>query len=681
MAKKSFRYQHIYSVVDGKAPSATTLLEGEIAVNAFADNEKLFIKNSSGDVVDFPRSYSIKDIDEDMEIIAAALNELNDRKADWVSAVTSGAVIQTESASTMEFYNRSGDTLFTMPFPEGGDVDMDFDSGSTKALANSAITVTLEEMQKVTSAALNDLNMRKLDISAHTLFDEQLFVANGEFVESSTTAVFKNLSGDTLFEIPAGGGGGRPINEGDDIRVISGETADTIYVSADTVIDSASTRVVQSKAIAEALDTKLDKVNFLNKIYPKGSIYITESNTNPSTFIGGTWELIGGEDADKNYYPAFAINTDAAGTTIDESLPNIKATLSSEEAINPDGGMLIANGKYTDGAARALNIRTSARYGQTSYPITAGEVELGSGQWAAGYNFDANRSSSTYQDGAQVNVNAIKLFFWKRTDDAPIAMMLETVTLEKVKDVLWTGNTASGTITLSSSMNNYDAIEFTYNMFVDSTTYNQTFEAMPDKIANNYIVPITWNGTNRRMIITNVSADKSSFTVDVGEQTTLTQVRGIKDAYVSRTDITTEINSGSTDDKAASAKAVYDYHNVKKLNPSITWNFPNLQTDNGTEFWEETIGTHHRIYGAVRFKWSGGSQSSQQTLLVGTLSGITLPKKIEGGTGFIFQNDTAFRGGMSTINTSGQVFSYTVENWTSFSTWSMVLELSWDWDE
>jgi len=325
MSKKIFRYQHIYSTVNDKAPSATTILEGEIAVNAFPDNEKLFIKNASGDVVDFPRSYSIKDIDEDMEVIAAALNDLNDRKldasaytdadvsklvssgsvvesesastmefynlsgdtlfklelpidnkldsgstnpvqnsaitkviidnekvmaaalndlndrkADWISAVTNGAVVETESASTMEFYNISGDTLFTMPFPEGADVDKDFDSGSTKALANSAITVTIQEIEKVTSAALNDLNQRKLDASAYTMgVNEELFVVNGD-VSATTDSVkleFGNISGETVFDID---------------------------IETDDVVDetkSESVNPVQTKAVYEAMDgLKMKKV-------------------------------------------------------------------------------------------------------------------------------------------------------------------------------------------------------------------------------------------------------------------------------------------------------------------------------------------------------------------------------------------------------------------------------------
>ena len=57
MAK--FRYQHIKSSVEGKAPTAEQIKVAEIGVNDFAGDEKLFIKNSAGEVVDFPRGYSL----------------------------------------------------------------------------------------------------------------------------------------------------------------------------------------------------------------------------------------------------------------------------------------------------------------------------------------------------------------------------------------------------------------------------------------------------------------------------------------------------------------------------------------------------------------------------------------------------------------------------------------------
>ena len=320
---------------------------------------------------------------------------------------------------------------------------------------------------------------------------------------------------------------------------------DGIKLLPDSAISSSSTNVVENKVIKEELDKKLDKINFLNQIYPKGSIYITETNTNPSTFIGGTWELIGGEDADKNYYPAFAISTDTAGTTIDESLPNIKA--------DADASYWYIGSTSAKGAFSTYATGT-AHWGDSSgnYPYGL-KFDASKGQTNADGTTYVPQTASTYQNGAQVNVNAIKLFFWRRTDDAPIAMMLKPVTLERTKDVLWSGNTGNGTISLSGSMADYDAIEFTFN--ATGFTVVQTVEI--DKVVQQLIIPISWDANvNRYGFLTNIT--NTSFYLNVGTQTALRQVRGIKYGYVSRTDITAEINSESTNDKAAGAKAVYD---------------------------------------------------------------------------------------------------------------------------
>ena len=52
-----FRYKHIQSTVENREPSS--LLDGEIAVNRFAGKEKLFIKNSNGNVVSFSSDSAI----------------------------------------------------------------------------------------------------------------------------------------------------------------------------------------------------------------------------------------------------------------------------------------------------------------------------------------------------------------------------------------------------------------------------------------------------------------------------------------------------------------------------------------------------------------------------------------------------------------------------------------------
>lgn len=314
-------------------------------------------------------------------------------------------------------------------------VDETFDSGSTNALANSAITQGFYEVEEVVAAALTDLSERKIDAIEYDPDNYSLRLISHPGGEES--------SGETVGEVVLGKSG-KPVSAGTDIFVESTDDYDKIFVSGDTVIDSASTRVVQSKTIYEELDKKLDKVNFINNLYPKGSVYITYEYKNPSTFIGGEWELIGGEDADKNYYPAFAIDTDTAGTTINESLPNITGSVALQSAFNST---------FAPGGAFSQDGTLYEEVVDGSGPRKRGTV------W-----FNANKSSSIYQDGAHVNVNAIKLFHWRRTDDGTIVEQITPLDVD-VTDVLWEGTSATGasTITLSNNFEDYKQLKLTFN--------------------------------------------------------------------------------------------------------------------------------------------------------------------------------------------------------------------------
>lgn len=76
------------SNVSGKTPTADQLQWGEVAVNYAAGSERLFVKNSSGDVISFLPDHVII---ENEEVTAIALNDLDGRIKD-LSAVTSTKV-------------------------------------------------------------------------------------------------------------------------------------------------------------------------------------------------------------------------------------------------------------------------------------------------------------------------------------------------------------------------------------------------------------------------------------------------------------------------------------------------------------------------------------------------------------------------------------------------------------
>lgn len=56
--------------------------------------------------------------------------------------------------------------------------------------------------------------------------------------------------------------------------------------STDTPIDSTNLNLLQTN-----VETEINSI--ASKLFPVGSIYTSVNNTNPSSFLGGTWELFG----------------------------------------------------------------------------------------------------------------------------------------------------------------------------------------------------------------------------------------------------------------------------------------------------------------------------------------------------------------------------------------------------
>ena len=132
-------------------------------------------------------------------------------------------------------------------------------------------------------------------------------------------------------------------------------------------------------------------VSLLDVIYPIGSIYITTNSSCPlSTLIAGsTWVLVGQDRVLQG-----AGTRGVVGTTLNESLPNIK-------------GGIASNGNYA-------GLRSGKPYG--AFTQTSGTGGLAGENYAnaRGFDFDASRSSSTYQDNAPVQPDAYLVNIYRR---------------------------------------------------------------------------------------------------------------------------------------------------------------------------------------------------------------------------------------------------------------------------
>lgn len=93
MASKNFRYEHIYSAVKDKTPSASTLYTGEIAVNGNADEPQLFIKDTSGEVRSFYSDYVVNCTQAEYDAMVSA-GTVNPRKCYNITDAIDQTIIQ-----------------------------------------------------------------------------------------------------------------------------------------------------------------------------------------------------------------------------------------------------------------------------------------------------------------------------------------------------------------------------------------------------------------------------------------------------------------------------------------------------------------------------------------------------------------------------------------------------------
>ena len=133
-------------------------------------------------------------------------------------------------------------------------------------------------------------------------------------------------------------------------------------------------------------------------IYPVGSIYLSVSNTDPSTYFGGTWQKIG-----TGRVLMGASSDNQLGTTVDSGLPNITGRVIPRWADSTGQGIIIS-----DSGQGALYTSWSGVQNWFT-----NQNELG-GTRADTINFDASRVNSIYGRSSIVQPPAYYCYMWRR---------------------------------------------------------------------------------------------------------------------------------------------------------------------------------------------------------------------------------------------------------------------------
>ena len=307
MSKNIEHIQHIKSnvVIDGKPklPIPSVLVEGELAINYAEGVETISIKNESGDVVTFSSdeyyteqklgdwftgansAKTVTDIiEENEEIVSAALNDLETKKLD-ISAYTVEQSVTSETSASTNPISTIGMYNFVTSYTPGGTIDQTIDSGtsaSTNAVSTSAVygfvtsytpSINVDQvLDDTTSASTNPVSSKAAykaitdnelvwtnayrvisgDIAAHsadttihvTSSDKSAWDNKAEIVHSQASNTISAMTG---YEIAASG---TPITSGDTLNQAIGKL--------EKMIDEFKEYIeIKEQAIAAAL-TDLD---------------------------------------------------------------------------------------------------------------------------------------------------------------------------------------------------------------------------------------------------------------------------------------------------------------------------------------------------------------------------------------------------------------------------------------
>lgn len=176
-----------------------------------------------------------------------------------------------------------------------------------------------------------------------------------------------------------------------DLTTLTTTTKTSVVAAINEVNSSVGLTVHDSYSQSTTEPYSANYVNgLIDIIYPVGSIYLSVSNTNPSTLFGGTWEQI------QDRFLLSAGSTYTAGDTGGE------ATHTLTDLEMPSHNHRLING-YSGGTWSGGN------YGQVANTGTTGEKHV---------FYDNDTSRTTSAGGGQAHNNMppyLVVYMWKRT--------------------------------------------------------------------------------------------------------------------------------------------------------------------------------------------------------------------------------------------------------------------------
>ena len=179
--------------------------------------------------------------------------------------------------------------------------------------------------------------------------------------------------------------------------------------------------------LTEDVNNISETITAIGKVlYPVGSIYLSINNTNPSTFLGGTWESLASgyalwTNADANALGTTATASNTGSTTLTAAQSGLPAHAHSinHDHPNKENNKMIGY-SYTQGNPGVVARKFSPDSGGSYYvPTTTAANHSGYADWSPAYvgNSGSNTAANATQGHTHTTGAPARIYVhaWKRT--------------------------------------------------------------------------------------------------------------------------------------------------------------------------------------------------------------------------------------------------------------------------
>jgi hypothetical protein len=301
---KAFRYQHLRSLVNGVEPSTSLIREGEIAVNLYAGNEKMFLKNTNDQIVRFITEAQVDakiqsqsgSTDRKVEVLSGAI-DTNTANISALDSSKFGAVFYDKNAKKINFYGKSttGSVLGeidTTDFVKDGMIDsvelveasgntylrITWNTDAGKDVTDLNLGDIFDADNYYTKAQADELFNRKVDKTAYNTYTAVTATEIGNKANASDvykkTETYTKSETDTAINTATSGK-----VDTSTYNTYTGNTATALNGKQETLVSGTNIKTVVNKSLLGSGNVDIDITELTGIIVDGGNTVILDAGT------------------------------------------------------------------------------------------------------------------------------------------------------------------------------------------------------------------------------------------------------------------------------------------------------------------------------------------------------------------------------------------------------------------